>query len=842
MSAPTGVFLSAVTSEFGQARDVLAGDLRTKGFDVTVQEDFRQEGGTSTTLEKLDDYIRRCEAVVCVIGERSGSVPPPDAADKFAAIRPAELERASYTQWELIFALYHGKSIFVYHASATYEPDKPEPSLEDELELQQGFVHWLFETKGVDRNEFADTKDLQILVLKTELGTVRGVRRVGGQSESGLDVGESRGPSIRRKDTAHAHRLPQNRHALVGRVHELADVVGVIEDREPLVMLVGEPGVGKRTILQELTHRDDLPSDFRDGAAIHPAVKTVENLEDLRQAIWEEFYDANDPSTVKPRDREAALRDLQSLIFFPDADGPAGDGATSPDGVTGARPLTELVPELLDEMPGTVFCITAEEHNAENVPGEPIPIDNLTSEAELLALFEVLYKNEVPVDARPAVVALCVAKRGNPGDIDLLARDARKAGRRSRGSQEDPLIAWAAELAPPDQSPELAKAMKMLHAVGTDVPRGVAVAVLGSSDVIDEAIDDGRLEEGSPRYRLNPVLADNVGQQVDAEAGRPALMLEVFHGTIGWALDALNSEIFENRSFVVRMLQWGVDSGRDLVEQGGDDDVSEARGRWSKVITLGQTVEAAMALSGRHGAWEQVLQSVEGAARSDLEQVSADDRSASPAAHGVARVTDDPKSTKDALGWALHQLGSRALLRDELKEARTYLNKALQHRAGTTARDLTRKNLMQIPLAIVPFAVLVFVPVLLAAVVLAVLNPFDDSAPTIDISPDFLEFETDEESQEFRVENAGDGPVEITSIDIVEAGDALTGFQIEPVSGAPDDSCKRNDEIPKDGFCTIRVRSDGSRSTALLEVKVSSRTGLNGDQSAVLVSEPEHAG
>ncbi len=841
MSAPTGVFLSAVTSEFGQARDVLAGDLRTKGFDVTVQEDFRQEGGTSTTLEKLDEYIRRCEAVVCVIGERSGSVPPPDAADKFAAIRPADLERASYTQWELIFGLHHRKNIFVYHASATYEPDRPEPNPEDDLELQEGFVHWLFETKGVDRNEFADTKDLQILVLKTELGTVRGARRVGGQSESGLDVDESRGPNVSRKDVAKAHRLPENRHALVGRVNELADVVGVIEDREPLVMLVGEPGAGKQTLLKELTHSGDLPADFRDGAAIHPVVKTAENLEDVRQAIWEEFYEANDPSTVKPREREAALRDLQSLIFLPDADGQAAGTTTSPEGVTEARPLTELIPELLDEMPGTVFCITAEEHNTEHLPGEAIPIDNLTSEAELLALFEVLYKSEVPAEARPDVVALCVEKRGNPGDIDLLARAARKAARRSRGSQNDPLTAWAAALAPPDASPELAKAMAMLHTVGTEVPRGVAVAVVGSSEAVDEALDDGWVEQGSPRYRLNPVLADDVGQQVDIEAGRPALMLEVFQGTIEWALDALNSEIFENRSFVVRMLRWGVGSGRELAEQGDRDDVSEARGRWSKVITLGKSVEAAMALSGRHGAWEQVLQSVEGAARSDLELAPADGRAASPAAHGVDRVSDDPESTKDALGWALHQLGSRALLRDELNEARTYLNKALHHRSGTKARDLTRKNLMQIPLAIVPFAVLAFVAMLLGSVVLAVLTPFDDSAPTIDISPDFLEFETSGEWQEFRVENAGDGPVKITSIDIVEAGDTLTGFEIKRVVVAPEDddnSCKRNDEIPKDEFCTIQVRSDGSRSTALLEVKVSSRTGQNGDQSAVLVSEP----
>ena len=56
MADPGGVFLSAVTSEFGNARDIVASDLRANQFDVTGQEDFRQEGGT--TLDKLDIYIR----------------------------------------------------------------------------------------------------------------------------------------------------------------------------------------------------------------------------------------------------------------------------------------------------------------------------------------------------------------------------------------------------------------------------------------------------------------------------------------------------------------------------------------------------------------------------------------------------------------------------------------------------------------------------------------------------------------------------------------------------------------------------------------------------------------
>jgi len=116
IDARTGVFVSAVTSEFGRARDLVASDLRAKGFDVTFQQDFRQSGESSTTLTMLDDYIRECKAVVCIIGARSGSVPSDAEAAPFSAFLPPALERASYTQWELILARHHQKRVFVYHA------------------------------------------------------------------------------------------------------------------------------------------------------------------------------------------------------------------------------------------------------------------------------------------------------------------------------------------------------------------------------------------------------------------------------------------------------------------------------------------------------------------------------------------------------------------------------------------------------------------------------------------------------------------------------------------------------------------------------------------------------
>jgi hypothetical protein len=69
------IFLSAVTSEFGRARDAVAADLRACGLTLRVQSEFRQEAGSDTTLRKLHDYIHDCSAVVCIIGRRSGAMP-----------------------------------------------------------------------------------------------------------------------------------------------------------------------------------------------------------------------------------------------------------------------------------------------------------------------------------------------------------------------------------------------------------------------------------------------------------------------------------------------------------------------------------------------------------------------------------------------------------------------------------------------------------------------------------------------------------------------------------------------------------------------------------------------
>jgi hypothetical protein len=161
------IFLSAVTSEFGRARDALAADLRSREALVQVQNDFRQEAGRDTTLKKLYEYIRDCSAVVCVIGRRCGDVPPPAAAAPFAHILPPGTAKASYAQWEFFFARHHRRRLSIYMANHDYRPDTLAHTRERNLDLQQDFLKHIDE-QGLDRNYFSNVDQLCRSVLKED--------------------------------------------------------------------------------------------------------------------------------------------------------------------------------------------------------------------------------------------------------------------------------------------------------------------------------------------------------------------------------------------------------------------------------------------------------------------------------------------------------------------------------------------------------------------------------------------------------------------------------------------------------------------------------------------------
>jgi tetratricopeptide (TPR) repeat protein len=118
------LFLSCVSDEFGADRDVLRRALTRPNVEVKIQEDFKALGGD--TLMKLEAYIRRCDAVVHIVGDMTGSGAKDFGLEELLARHPdlktrlpplgAALDAGapiSYTQWEAWFALYYGKDLVI---------------------------------------------------------------------------------------------------------------------------------------------------------------------------------------------------------------------------------------------------------------------------------------------------------------------------------------------------------------------------------------------------------------------------------------------------------------------------------------------------------------------------------------------------------------------------------------------------------------------------------------------------------------------------------------------------------------------------------------------------------
>ncbi len=108
------IFISAVSQELGQTRQLAAQILTRLGYDAVWQEVFGTEAGDLRQM--LREKINDCDGLVHLVGNAYGSEPPePDP----------EFGRISYTQFEFRYAQKCGKKTWVIFAEDGYPADKP---------------------------------------------------------------------------------------------------------------------------------------------------------------------------------------------------------------------------------------------------------------------------------------------------------------------------------------------------------------------------------------------------------------------------------------------------------------------------------------------------------------------------------------------------------------------------------------------------------------------------------------------------------------------------------------------------------------------------------------------
>lgn len=172
MAETLQLFLSCVSAEFRGYREQLRRNLAQPNLVVQIQEDFM--AGGVPTLDKLDTYVKSCDAVIHLVGDGLGALAKPrslqylretypDLCEQFPDlaefVRP-DRPSLSYTQWEAWLALLHGRRLLI----CTPQPDTPreqgfaaEP---DHLALQQAHLACLRKQEAYPEIVFSNADQL----------------------------------------------------------------------------------------------------------------------------------------------------------------------------------------------------------------------------------------------------------------------------------------------------------------------------------------------------------------------------------------------------------------------------------------------------------------------------------------------------------------------------------------------------------------------------------------------------------------------------------------------------------------------------------------------------------
>jgi hypothetical protein len=175
------VFISCASKEFGSCRELLRKRLTRPDVKVDVQEDFIP--GTHVLLDKLDDYIAPCHAVIHLVGDMTGAWANPadveyvkklypDFGDRLPSLKSAiatGTPRLSYTQWEAYLAVYHGKRLLIAEPAATFKREDTyvaDPAQQESQRAHLAALRTLGRFSGVT---FADLGELENVIYRSGL-------------------------------------------------------------------------------------------------------------------------------------------------------------------------------------------------------------------------------------------------------------------------------------------------------------------------------------------------------------------------------------------------------------------------------------------------------------------------------------------------------------------------------------------------------------------------------------------------------------------------------------------------------------------------------------------------
>jgi hypothetical protein len=364
-------------------------------------------------------------------------------------------------------------------------------------------------------------------------------------------------------------------------------------------------------------------------------IKTSQKpVDDLILVIYEQLFQV--PETYKPSEGQI-LKDLQSLR-----------AVLLLDDIELSR---QEIERLINNLPQAMFILASKEGRLTD--GRTIQIHGLPDN-ECLELITRTLGRELLNQEKQEALTLCHNLVGNPGLIQESTRLVVD-GKETFGSLASKKTSGEISRKVFDTQPVLEKQLLTFLAVMGDVSlHENDLAVLtnrpDSAQVLQALEDKYLVQSHSPRYTVNSDLAGIIRQSYDiTEYGN--ILVKYFTNK---ARKETDSKGFQSEvDVLIHLIDW---AGK--------------REHWNDVLRLIYASDAGIVLAKRLGAWRYILEW----------------------GLAAARALKDQKFE----GWALHQLGTRALCLGDHSTAKLLLNQAsnLRQRIGDRqGLEVTRHNL-----------------------------------------------------------------------------------------------------------------------------------------------------